>query len=87
MAKNAQHGEKTNKQGKRGKNEKRNESNSNSDSSSVVSFDSVLMYSSDFDEASNFQMLQKHFDQKLILMQTELQDEINALHQVIKENM
>ena len=56
--------------------------------SSDVSFDyiegSVLPYDSEFDDAANFVLLQKHFNQKLLLLQTEFQGQINALHDVIK---
>lgn len=42
-----------------------------------------------FDEAANYEMLQKHmkqyFEQQLLLLRTEFQGKVDSLHQVIKE--
>ena len=65
----------------------------NDGSSSDVSFDlnsntfdlnsnSSLCYDDDFDVAANFERLQKHFDQKIILLQTNFEAKVNALHEV-----
>ena len=95
MAMNTPQGDKmnlddTNKAKKGGKKGRKpiDKDNSESTVSSDVSFDSfennILPYDSDFDDAANYLLLQKHFDQKLLLLQTEFQGQINALHGVIK---
>ena len=58
--------------------------------SSTISYDSDISYDPDFDSASNFQMLKNHFekilDQKVLLVKTECEAKIDALHEVIKNN-
>ena len=39
----------------------------------------------EFNEAGNFELLQKHFNQKLLLMRTEFQGKIDAFRDVIKD--
>ena len=96
MAKNAPKGDKTTKmndkmitkdgRGKQGKCDI---------TDSEVSFDTSTFddndfpcYDPDFDLAANFELLRKHFqrqfDRKFILMQTEFNGKIDALHEVIK---
>ena len=64
-------------------------STSDSTASSVVSCDlisnSSLLYDNDFDVAANFEMLQKRFDQKILLLQTHFEAKVNALHEVIRD--
>lgn len=71
---------KNNKDTKRGKQQGKDDG---SDSSSIVSFD-YISYDSDFDEKANFELLKNHFDKKILLLQTEFQGKVDALHQVIK---
>ena len=93
MARNTPKGDKnmTNKKNKEGKRAKNDTEESSSDSavSSVISCDLIsntsLKYDHDFDEAANYELLQKHFDQKLLLVQTKFEAQISALHDVIKE--
>lgn len=58
-------------------------------SSSDVSLDlisnSSLTFDDDFDVPGNFERLQKHFDQKLLLLQTHFEAKVNALHEVIRD--
>ena len=98
MSSNTPEGDKTNmiNEKKKKKGKKGNQGNqevSDSSSSSVVSFDSVqnfktLPYDVDFDDAANFTMLQKkfqqYFDQQLFIIKTEFQGKIEVLHEVIK---
>ena len=89
MPKNSQYGDKMTKKGKGDKS--KDDTISNSSISSDISFDSIINYDSEFDTRANFDLLQKHFDQKLIQIKADIQGQVNvlqgevkALHEVIK---
>ena len=63
------------------------------ESSSEISLDlksdmSGIHYNDDFDAKANFELLKRHFeavlDQKILLVQTKFQGEVDALQNVIK---
>lgn len=84
--------EKKSKKGKRGKKSK-TEAGSNSTSvsntltstcSNTLEHDSELSYDSEFDSEANFELLQKHYIQKILSLKAEFQAEIDSLKNIVR---
>ena len=88
MARDAPDGDKTqmNKSGKKiAKKKDKPSKESANDCLNDVNLEMSYEYDPEFDEAGNFELLQKHFNQKLLLMRTEFQGKIDAFRDVIKD--